>query len=787
MRAIHRKLLRDLWQIKGQALAIALVIGAGVAMFVMYFSTFDSLRLTRDNYYAEQRFGDVFAALKRAPNRLERHAEMIPGVAAADTRVVAQVNLDVPDEVDPVSARLVSIPETDTATLNDLFLRRGRYLDPARADEVIASEAFALERGLEPGDEITAIINGRRRDLEIVGIGLSPEFVFTIRPGELMPDNSRFGILWMGREALAAAYDMEGGFNDLSLRLAEGASEADVIDRVDELLEPYGGLGAVPRRLQISNWYLDAELAQLRGFGSIVPMIFLGVAAFLLNVVLTRIVAVQREQIAALKALGYDNREIGLHYTLWSLAIASAGGFLGLGLGRWMGQGMIGLYNEYYKFPVLSFQIPDHVLAAAGSIALVAAVAGAGSAVRRAVSLPPAEAMRPEAPAVFRRTLVERLGLARFLDQPSRIVLRNLERRPFRTLASVIGVAFSGGLLIIGLFFQDAIDAILEVQFDLAQRQDVIVSFVEPRGSAAVYELQRLPGVELVEPARDVAVRLRAGHRSRQTSISGLAGEARLKRVVDTAERVRRLPPEGLVLSATLAEILEVGVGDEVTVEVLEGRRPTRRLAVAELIDEYMGTSAYMEVEALRDLMREGGVVSGAYLSVDSKVAERLYHRLREIPAVVGVSLKQAAIDAFNRQMDETMGIMIFFNILFASVITIGVVYNAARIALSERSRELASLRVIGFTRGEISYILLGELAVIIACAIPLGLLLGYGFAGFIVNAFETELYRFPLVVSRRTYAVSALVVTGAAIVSGLLVRRRLDHLDLVEVLKTRE
>ena len=787
MTALQRKLLRDLWEIKGQALAIALVIAAGVTMFVMYRSTFRSLRLTQEAYYDRYRFADVFAMAKRAPERLEDRIAEIPGVARVATRVVVGVTLDVPEVDEPLSGRLVSIPGQRTAMLNDVAIQSGRYLEPDEPDEVLVSEGFALARGLGPGDSVTAVINGRRRDLEIVGVALSPEYVYVLRPGELIPDDARFGIFWMGRRALAAAYDMEGGFNDVALTLMPGASEREVIARLDRLLEPYGGLGAVPRAQQISHWSLEAELTGLQVAGFIMPAIFLSVAAFLLNVVLRRMVAVQRTQIAALKALGYSRREIAVHYAEWSLAIALTGGVIGTVGGALLGRGMISIYNDYFRFPFLAYQLQPAVVLGAVAICLVAAVLGALNAVAGAVRLPPAEAMRPEPPASYRESWLERAGLKSLLSQPTRMVLRNVQRQPGRTLSSITGIAFAAAMLIVGLFFIDAIDELMELQFNLIQRQDVTVSFVEPASSGALHEVARLPGVMYAEPLRAVPVRLRHGHRFRQTAVTGLVDGAELNRVVDASFDEVRLPPEGLVLSTKLAEILDVERGDTVTVEVLEGARPVRRLAVSDLVEEYMGTAAYMDAGALHRLLREGENLSGAYLLVDPARVDALYSRLKAIPAVAGVALTSAAFTSFQETMDETLGIMIFFSTFFAGVIAFGVVYNAARVSLSERSRELASLRVLGFTRGEISYILLGELAVVTLVAIPLGLVIGYGLAALTCWAYDTELYRFPLVVSPRTYAFSAIVVVTAAVVSALVVRRRLDRLDLVEVLKTWE
>ena len=785
--ALDRKLLRDLWRLKGQAVAIGAVMSVGLAMLVAYFSTFASLQSTQHAYYERHRFADIFVSLVRAPASVAARLAEIPGVSRVDTRVVADVTLQMPTLVEPATGRLVSIPVPRAPMLNDLYLRRGRWPEPGRPDDVLVSEGFALAHDLGPGSIVPALVNGRRRALHVVGVALSPEYVYAVRPGELIPDASRFGILWMGREALGAAFDLQGSFNDAVFSLTPGTTVDPVLAAIDARLRPYGGLGAVPRALQMSNWSLTNELAQLRGFGTLVPLIFLSVAAFLLNIVLTRIVAVQREQIAALKALGYRDREIGWHYVKWSLVVglgASVAGILG---GMWMGRGIVSMYNDFFRFPELVSHVPAGVVVTGVGCSLVAATAGAMGAVRRAIRLPPAEAMRPEPPARFRTSLVERVGAGRWLGPAARMVVRNLERQPLRAATSIVGVALSASMLVVGLFFMDAIAEMMRVQFEVVQRHDVTVSLVEPRGRDVVHALRRLPGVLLVEPSRVVAARLRAGTRSRQIGLTAVHEGARLQRVIDLEGRVVPIPTAGLVLSRSLADVLGVGVGDHVDLEVLEGRRVSASLAVSGVVDEYLGLSAYMAAPALGALLGEREWISGAHLLVDPRHESALHQRLTAMPAVAGVALTRAMKDAFDRTMGETMGVMIAFNVLFAAVIAFGVAYNAARISLSERSRELASLRVLGFTRAEISAILLGELAVLTVLAVPLGLLIGYGLASLVVAAFQTELYRFPVVVAPRTYVGAGAVTVFAALVSGLVVRRRLDHLDLVGVLKTRE
>jgi putative ABC transport system permease protein len=787
MAALDRKLFRDLWEMKGQALAIAAVVASGVTMYVTYLSNFESLRRTQTAYYERFRFGDVFARCKRAPLRLGERIGEIPGVARADLRVVADVTLDVAGYEEPATGRLISVPAVGRPALNDVYLRSGRWIEPGRPDEVIASEAFALAHGLGPGDTVAALINGHRRELQIVGLGLSPEYVYIIPPGELIPDDHRFGIFWMERRALGAAFDMEGGFNDVSLRVMPGASEEEAITRLDHILEPYGAIGAIPRRLQISNWTLNNELAQLESFGFLIPAIFLGIAAFLLNVAMTRALAIQRPQIAALKALGYTNREIGWHYVKWALVIAALGAVAGIVVGRWMGAGMIALYNQFFRFPILLYQLSGDVAVVAAVIALAAGGVGALFAVRRAVAVPPAEAMRPEPPADYRASIVETPALRRRLTHATRMVLRNVERSPWRAAASVVGIASSLGILLFGFVFLDAMDLVADLQFGLVQRQDVTISFVEPVSARALHEVESLPGVMRVEPFRSVPVRLRHGHRYRNLAVMGIPREPDLNRIVDLSGKMPRLPEDGLLISRILGQVLGAKVGDVVTLEVLEGARPVREAVVAGLVDDTMGIAAWMEISALHRLMREGGSLSGAHMMVDSARLPTLYRELKALPAVAGVAITAAALASFREIMAQNFELITTFNVGFAAIIAFGVVYNSARISLSERSRELASLRVLGFTIGEISLILLGELALLTLLAIPPGLVIGWALSTYVLMTLESEVYRIPLVITAPNVAWSLLTVLAASLVSALVVRRKLDRLDLVAVLKTRE
>lgn len=787
MRALNLKLLRDLRHIWMQALAIGLVIGCGVAMYVMSLGTLRSLDETRTAYYERFRFSEVFASVKRAPDRIARKIAAIPGVARVETRIVASVTLDVDGMAEPASGLLISIPERGEPSQNGLYLRIGRSVEPGQAGEVVLNESFANAHNLRPGDRLHAVVNGRKRALDVVGVALSPEYIFTIGPGSIVPDDKRFGVIWLGRETLAAAYNLEDSFNSVNLTLMRGASERQVIAELDALLEPYGGDGAIERKNQTSHWYISNELKQLESMGTIAPMIFLGVAAFLLNIVVTRLIATEREQIGLLKAFGYSGASVAWHYIKMVLSIVAIGVVLGFAAGAWLGRGLTELYTEFFRFPFLYYRIDPGTFAIAALISVAAGLAGTLGAVRGAAKLPPAVAMQPAPPPVYRKGYLERLDLRLQLAQATRMILRHLMRRPVRAGLTILGMSLAVAILVAAMFMVDSMDFIIEVQFNRINRADVTASLSEAKPARIMQDFREMPGVMRAEPARNVAVRIRKGHRFRRTGIVGMAPDAELSRVLNTDLEPVLLPPDGLVLSSTLAKALRVNRGDIVTVEAMEGRRPVARLPVAMIIEEFLGAAAYMDLAALNRFMGDSPMVSTAYLQTDPRQEAALYRELKDAPAVAGISVKAAIVESFRETLAKNMLIMTSFNIVFAALIAFGVVYNSARISLSERGRELASLRVLGFTQGEVSSILLGEFALLTLASLIPGCLFGYGLAALMSMSFDTELFRIPLVIDRDTYGYAVLVVLASAIATGLLVLRRIERLDLVGVLKTRE
>jgi putative ABC transport system permease protein len=479
--------------------------------------------------------------------------------------------------------------------------------------------------------------------------------------------------------------------------------------------------------------------------------------------VLHRQVNAQRGEIAVLKALGYDERWIAAHYLKFASVIVLLGIAIGAGLGVWLGNAMTGLYTDFFHFPEFHYVLPLGLMLAAAAAAVVAA------------------------PAQFRPLIIERLGYARVLTSAQRMILRNLERRPVRAAVTVAGIAGSVAILISGTFWTDAIDYFMDVQFNKVQRADVTVAFAEPVSSSVRYELARLPGVKQAEVVRAIPVRLRSAYRTYRTAITGVQDDARLLRILDAELRETKPAPGGVLLTDRLARRLGVRPGDWVMAELLEGKRVKAPLRVSGTVAEMAGMNAWMRLDEVNRLARESPVVSGAGLLVERGSETRLLERLKEVPAAAVVVVTRTLLDTFRAQSARNVLFFTTVLTLFAATIAVGVVYNNARIQLAERAWELASLRVLGFTRGEVSLLLLGELALEIALAIPLGCVAGFWLAALIIALMEHEVFEFPLVIFPTSYLYAAALVAAAGVASALVVRHRIDHLDLVGVLKTRE
>ena len=784
---LNLKLFRDLWRIKGQALAIILVQASGISLLVMSLGMIASLTVTMEAYYDRYRFADVFASAKRVPELVLSELQDIRGVTSVEGRIIGAGLVDLEHVDSPVTAQFVSRPMENATPLNDVHIARGRHLDPLRSDEILLLQSFADAHGLEPGDSLTVTLYGTKRTFRIVGIALSPEYVYAIAPGAPAVDDDRYAVIWAPHDTLAAAFNLDGAFNQAVFRLARGEQPDAIMEEIDKLLDPYGGQGAYDNSDQVSNKYLTEELRQLGTMSFIMTPIFMSVTIFLLNVVISRLVQTEREQIGLLKSFGYTDGEVAAHYGKFTLVLALSGATVGWLGGLYLGRMITELYQQYYHFPFLIFQTDLRTVGYAFGLSIVGAGLGAFGAVRAAIMLLPAEAMRPPAPDRFG----ERVGLlgrlANILDRPTRMILRRITHKPLRSLALTFGIGAAMGLAVMMQFNQAAVDYLLYSSFQVVDRSDMTVNFPEPQGEKAAIELRKLDGVTYVEPFRSAAVTFVNGRKEHLGAITGVSPAPSLVKMLDDDLKPVPVPEQGLLLSAKLASILGVGVGDELEVRFKEGRQPTLMIEITGIMDTMMGTPAYMAKEDLNRRLLEPGRISGAYLAVEPDKQVSLQRRMKDIPQLAGISVRTDVLENFEELLAQGPGTFRAIMTFFSTLIAVGVVYNGGRIIFGERQYDLASLRILGFSNAEAGYVVIGEVLVMCIAALPLGSVIGLLIWQYIATALSTELYQIPVIYNPAGFGVAGLTVIIAAIAASYFIQRDVNKLDMVSALKARD
>lgn len=784
---LDKKLRRDLRRHVGSLVAIAVVVACGIAAFVGMRTMVHVLTDAQVAYYSRAGFPDVFAHVRSAPQSAIAALRAIPGVARLQTRASGEVVVRVPGLVEPATLRIVGLGVDAPDALNRVVIRTGRLPMPDETDAVTVSEGFTEANALSVGDTLGAVIGGAWRRLHIVGIGISAEFVYELRPGDMLPDPKRYGVLWLPNRMAQRTFDLEQAWNEVALKLAPGADTNAVIAALDASLRRYGSLGATTRTLHPSHQFLESEIDENRTFATVLPAIFLAVAAFLVHLVLSRVVIQQRDQIGTLKAFGMPTRALVRHYVLFAMTPVALGCFAGVALGTWLAAALSRIYLDFFRFPALTAPVYAGVIATGVCIGTVAAIVGALGALRHVLRLPPAEAMRPEPPARYARGLVERL-LGRRGSPLTRMVARGMTHRPWRSMLSALGIGLGAAVVVVGSFGFDAIERMKQVLFDVATRADVSVVFSASRSPSVEAELLAMPGVLRVELQRDAAVRASHGHRYRQTVVIGVNADARLRQVANLEARVLPVAEGGVTVSAALSRILAAGVGDTVDLEFLDGRGHRTSQVVASVVEDLTGSAIYVPAAALSDLVGAGEAVTGADLQVDPVLEAKLFDRLVQAPGVQAVIARGRMRESFDATVRRSFFIVLTTLVSVAAALAAGTTYNAGRVTLSERARDLASLRVLGFTRGEVARILFGELGVLGAIGLPLGILIGIGFAWATVQSLgRDEMFRMPLVIGPRTIALGLLIPIIAGVLSVWPLRRRIDTMDLMESLKTRE
>jgi putative ABC transport system permease protein len=790
MRALNRKLLRELWRNAGSLALVILIIGIGVACFIGLGTAIRVLSSSQAEYYREYRFADFWVELKKAPLTAVQQLARLPGVDRVEGRIVFDVILDVPGEAQPLTGRLISVPpQRLDQVLNGLCLVRGSTFSDDRDEEVILSESFAREHGLGPGDRIGLIVNRKQESFIIAGTAISPEYVYMIRgEGDFLPDPRHFGILYVKEDFARDVLDFQDACNQIVGRFVPGAAEEFVLRRIERELDPYGVYAATPRERQASHRVLTDEIVQQKNASTLIPAIFLAVAALVLNVLMSRLAERQRTVIGTLKALGYYNRTVLWHFVSFGLAVGLVGGVIGDLLGIWVAHGMVRLYAAIFQFPQFDFRIHADLLAAGLLISVAFSAAGTLRGVWNVLRLHPAEAMRERPPEHGGAIFLERWPwLWRRLGFRTHMALRGLLRHPVRTLTGMLSTGLATGIMFLSLTLLGSIWFLIDYQLEYVLTSDVDIAMRDPQSVAALLEARQLPGVDYAEPLLGVTADLRNGRYSRRLGVLGLSPGHRLTTPMQRDRTPVEIPADGIVMTAKLAEILELRVGDRFELTPVRGRRETVHARLAGVVDSYLGLDCYADQAYLSRIVGEPLAVSSVQMRVDPARQAELYRAIKQLPNAQGLSVRANNKAIVEETLIDVIARVHSVLIFFAGVIAFGSILNSAMVELGDRIREVSTLRVLGYTPGEVAAIFYRQTAVVFCCGLLLGFPIGYALVQLVVANMPTELVRLPITIRPATFAIGIALPATFVLAAQAVIYRRLRRLDWLEGIKVKE
>jgi putative ABC transport system permease protein len=782
---LYRKLFRDLKTMGMQIFTIALLIMGGLSVLVSSWSSYQSLKSAKEYFYREFHYADLFADVIRAPESVVRQIVNFAGVEKAEPRIIKDGLVEVGNQVEPALGRFVSWNENQQ--INLIYLRKGRMPQRSSQLEVVVHEAFADAHKLKIGDFLKIQIGGKQKRLLISGVGLSPEYVYALSPVAPLPDDKHFGVFWVHYQDLQAMTGLEGSMNAVQIKTVQGSSINDIKSRLDKLLSPYGNMLSYDRSKQLSNVFVDDEIRQQRVIAMVMPTIFLSVAMYILNIILSRLIALHRAQIATLKALGYSDWELTFHYFQLVTVILIIGIVPSIIAGAWIGNWYASMYKEFFRFPKIDFNLSVAAVSLSILAGLVPGWLGAARALNKVFLMRPAEALRPPSPPQYQKGIFEKIGKSLKLNLFSKMILRSLLFRPLRLILSIIGMSLSLAILINGSFWTDVMDSILDRQFQQMNREDLTIRFIHPREKSVVNEIKKIPGVIMIEGERTMPVRLKFKNITKEISVISRESNAGMSRMLDEKGRPVKTVEGGILLSRYFEDQYKIQKGDVLSLKALQGLQNEFSVPVMGFSDDLIGQSAYAQKHDLHMWLKESEVYDTVKLKIDPKFAESIYVALKSRPEVAGITIRELLLKSFTTTVADMILTFTFILYIFAVAIAGAVMYNSAHIAFSERGWELASLRILGFNVGSTFEILFVDIGMQVLLSLIPGLAFGFGLSYLSTLLIHNDTFKFPFIIDSSTYAAAVLVILSTFFVSGYFLYRQVKALDFSEALKARE
>jgi len=787
MKKLNKMIIREVFKSKGQFIAAAAVIFAGITMFSASYMSYQNLKNSVTRYYEQYSFLDYYAELQGISPEGVKAVKAFKGVKDAIGRVSADVGADM-GKNKRITVRLVSLPDYGQPAINKLVFRSGGYFNDTDQNSCLVSRKFADFYRLRKGSKLKAIINLKIHEFNVDGVVDSPEFIYAMKsPAEVSPSPEKFGIVYIKESAAKSILGSGGMYNQVHVIFEKNTDKKAITDELEDMLQPYGYISGTERKDQQSNAMVDNEISELEKMAIMFPALFLTVAATIIYIMQRRIISNQRVLIGIMKAIGYTDKRILWHYILYSILIAFTGSIPAVLAGLLVGVKFTGLYNQIFSIPVMEIKIYWDILVIGVFISIGFCLLAGYNSAKRVLSICPADAMRSESPKSGRRIFLESVGFIwNRLHFGWKMSIRNVFRSRTRTLFTIVGMMATIMFFMVSLFFMDSIKYILNQSFFVFQKQDYKVIFSRPTPYYDAYELKSLAGIQRAEPLSEIPIEIEKDWKTEGSLAVGLIKENSFYHLADDRSLPVRVPDSGMLMAHTIAEKLEIEPGDTVKVKLYLGKVLEKDVRIAGIVKQYAGFSCYMNMKELGELAEEGVFTTGALISVKAGKEEEVIDKLYEMP---GIETVEARVDGYYDFMQflDLMYTFVGFMIFFGTVMGFAIVFNTTVINIMERRRELASLKVLGYTGREVESTILRENMMNGIISLLPGIVFGRFMCNILAGMFSNELFAMEVIISTKTYIITCSSVFIFAILAQYANKRNISGLDMVEVLKDRE
>lgn len=780
MKKLDKRLFRLINNTKGQYIAVLAIVVTGLFVFTAVSNSALNLKDSLNDYYVETNFADIFVSAISLPQKLESSIIGESDISEAEARLVFDTSFITDDDEDKVNVRAVSVDKNENK-INKLYIKSGKRALSEK--DIIVIEQFAVARNINVGDQIKLQINGRQYKFNVSAIAASSEYTYIMENEQAMlPDPENFGIVYIEEDYLRKIYGSKGNFNEILIEI----NNEDKLDETSEFLEDhldkYGVKRVIKKDDQLSNSMMKQEIEGLEMMSKSVPVIFLVFAGIMLSSMLSRIIKKDRTAIGILKALGYKNSEVIVHYLKYAASVGVIGGLIGSIVGTALSGAMTNYYLVFFNIPTLTIKVYyDRIIISIILSCLFCIVSGFWG-VKGITKINPAESMKPESPGKGKRILIEKIKIIwNHIPFSWKMVLRSIFREKKKFAFVGAAVAITCGMMVMTIWMIDIMDVMFNKHYNEFMKMEYNINFIGFENENAKKEVAENINVEDIEGRIELPFELENGKKSKIVNVIGLEKNTVFYGFEDMKGSKVYIPDDGILISSNLATGLNVKTGDSILLKNFLPNKDDGYVTVKGIIKQSLGINGYMNLNYLNDKFLDKGIINGIYLNSDDDVSSKLKD-VKNINTIQSQNDMRSAFEEYTGLINVSMGFMVIFSGLLGFII----MYSMTLMSINERTLEFSSLRVMGFSKKEIFNMLVRENMIMSFIGIIVGIPLGLWLVNYMATSYTTDVYSMNEPVSAISVVIAMILTIVFLISAQFMTYAKIHKLDFMQALKNR-